>query len=402
MNEADKSEQILASLKPEAADRLRRMLQTGEIRLTQVFYDPATPKDTRKQIEHEFNTTVQPAFLRHLAATARGELQRIGIDEHGIACMEVGMLPHTEQGLPYPLNIDHIQERAGSGERSELANDFSNLVLIYRPLHLLKSRFVNAQTRNLEQETEIYTLTPANVPEPTQQILVPSGVDMSPENPGRAVWLYRAQAAAERFEHIANISHSRTNDGTVILELNQARTACERIWEWTAAAHRKADPEGFNALLDGIPGATPDPETVSFFNAWLNTLPEEKPGPNAPQPRIALGLDRHDIRSLETLSGFALLNYGNFDPVAIMVPHEALSRIHATLRSVPENEAASLTYAEIGQLLHVVGMVKDIKPYVNDDLLPLNVAQIERLEDSLYAVPRPGQALTTPPAIRMR
>ena len=403
MTEADKSEQILSRLKPEAASRLRKMLANGELSLTRVFYNPATPKDVKNEIEREFNTIVQPAFLRHLAATSRPELERIGIDEHGLACMEIGLLPHTEQGLPYPVNIDHIADRAGSGDRASEANNFSNLVLIHRQAHLLKSRFVDAQTRDLEDEQPILTLSPTAAPDPTRQIFIPADADMSPEHPPRSVWLYRAQAAAERFEHIAKIAHSRTDDGTIMVELNRARTACEKIWEWAAAAHKTADPEGFNALLDGQSGITPEPETISFFQTWINTLPEEQPGIDAPEFKIRLNISRNDISAFETLSGFALQNYMNFDPVAMMVPYETLERIHTTIRDLPETDSLSLTYAEIGQLLHVVGMVKEVKPFVDDDLLPFNVAQIEHLEDQLYRVPRPGADQPfIPPAIRMR
>lgn len=103
----------------------------------------------------EFNLEVQPRFLKWLAETRAEELRAMGICDFGIGRMKFGLFPCDEQGNYYPVSIDHLIERSGSGKmgmtrgKDPLApadmpetcqvNWFSNLYLVSTKLHAVKN-----------------------------------------------------------------------------------------------------------------------------------------------------------------------------------------------------------------------------------------------------------------------
>lgn len=103
----------------------------------------------------EFNLEVQPRFLKWLAETRAGELKEMGICDFGISRMKLGLFPCDEEGNYYPVSVDHMIERAGSGKlgltrgqdplapadmpQTYQANWFSNLFLVSEKLHAVKN-----------------------------------------------------------------------------------------------------------------------------------------------------------------------------------------------------------------------------------------------------------------------
>lgn len=280
---------ILQQLKPDLKVQIEALLEGGAFRLKEIFYDPLTTGQLKKDIELDFNERIQPLFLKYLANTQEAQLLSIGISQHGIDCMRIGMLPHNESGDPYPLNIDHLIDRAGAGDRGLEVNDFKNLILIYRPYHDLKTRFTNAQTEGLTKPTEILALAPVTTAGQETNIAVPPGTILEVERLGRPVWLYRAKATSSRYlkalERLAGEPTDSSSYASLQMEVRDAAEAKRKIWEWAAAAHRAADPGGYNGLLMGNESVTAQKETKNFFkelarqDANISTTPDVK-GPS--------------------------------------------------------------------------------------------------------------------------
>lgn len=103
---------------------------------------------------NEFQEQAEPAFYAYLLAHHREDLQEAGLCAYGIGCLERGVAPTTEDGVPYNIDVDHIIERAGGGTLcteksidpdnpaappSFPINHISNLCLIMRGKHESKN-----------------------------------------------------------------------------------------------------------------------------------------------------------------------------------------------------------------------------------------------------------------------
>ncbi|MDX1923379.1 MAG: hypothetical protein SFW65_09665 [Alphaproteobacteria bacterium] len=96
------------------------------------------------------------AYLPLLAANHRDELIRLGMDDVGLQCMEMGAMPHNAEGKPYAINLDHIIDRGGfdaaRGEgRAEQIHADSNLQLVDKETHDLKTWLTNFQMKYLHK-----------------------------------------------------------------------------------------------------------------------------------------------------------------------------------------------------------------------------------------------------------
>ncbi len=112
-------------------------------------------KEQNKEIYREFETIVQPAFLKFLAGNHADDLKKLGICEYGIARMGSGLLPIDKSGRHYDVSVDHVIERAGSGKmglEKEIdplmppgspptykVNHFENFILLPQKIHDFKN-----------------------------------------------------------------------------------------------------------------------------------------------------------------------------------------------------------------------------------------------------------------------
>lgn len=107
----------------------------------------------------EFQAQSEPAFYRHLAANHADELKSAGFCDYAISCLERGLSPTTEDGVPYNVDVDHVVERAGGGRMSLEksidpatggpetfpVNHIGNLCLIMKSWHHAKNDLNGAQ-----------------------------------------------------------------------------------------------------------------------------------------------------------------------------------------------------------------------------------------------------------------
>ena len=401
------TDKILSQLKPEAAERLRKLLDDGKMVLETVTYDPTTPKEVKQAIEREFNLIGQPAFLKYLAATHKDQLQGIGIGEHGLSCMKIGLLPHDEEGRPYPVNIDHISDRAGAGDHTDDVNSFDNLVLIHLPIHSLKTAFTHAQTRKIDEPTPILTLTPPGEPEQRSKILVPDNLVLKGEELGRPVWLYRATAASERYKNAAQLLADAKDPVAVKeleLEAEHAHAAEEKIWEWALKAHREKDPQGFQALLQNDASVQADKETRNFFDKWLLHSPGIKADLGKGELKSSLILTAKEYEQLKEVTGFALMNYGIYDAVALDVSQAKILQIHEKLKTLTADpQIVTFTPGELANLVQLLGQTGQYSRGIPPEILSVDRDGLEALEDKLYAaIPMRSAAVPSPAYITMR
>lgn len=122
--------------------------------LVPVYYSKIT--QTENQAVHdEYLSNVRTRFLKFIGESHADAARALGICEHGIERMKMGLDPADEQGRQYEMNIDHIIERAGSGlwaagkekdpdQKPEVEdkfrqNHFGNLILIPTKIHDYKN-----------------------------------------------------------------------------------------------------------------------------------------------------------------------------------------------------------------------------------------------------------------------
>jgi hypothetical protein len=148
-------ETLLAALERSSsqihAKILARLNKEPRMQLHVALYTPVA-----KAIKNESDlifTRTKSRFLNHAATYNADRLRQAGIDDAGILCMEMGILPHNADGEPYAINIDHIIDRSGFNADPalipELSNAYSNLVCIDFETHGLKTNLVHEQTRHL-------------------------------------------------------------------------------------------------------------------------------------------------------------------------------------------------------------------------------------------------------------
>ncbi len=120
--------------------------------LTEIKYTRIS-KEQNQKVEHEYSDYVRPRFLMFLAEKFSDDLKKLGICDHGITRMKNGLDPADEHRNIYNMTVDHIIERAGSGDWGEnraldgdipknsgrratyKVNHFDNLIMLPAPIH---------------------------------------------------------------------------------------------------------------------------------------------------------------------------------------------------------------------------------------------------------------------------
>lgn len=147
-------------------DKAQQQLQSFEnilthvpigFKLTPVLYSKITPEQNNTVLKQY--SGIRPKFMEYLAEHHADELAALGISAKGVERMASGHNP----GASFPVNIDHIIERAGGGNASLkrdrdperagsggafIVNHFSNFILLPTVLHEMKNEL------NSLQETE--------------------------------------------------------------------------------------------------------------------------------------------------------------------------------------------------------------------------------------------------------
>lgn len=122
--------------------------------LVPVYYSKISQTENHA-VHDEYLSNVRTRFLRFIGENHADAARALGICEHGIERMKLGLDPADEQGRQYEMNIDHIIERAGSGlwaagkekdpdqkvevEDKFRQNHFGNLILIPTKIHDYKN-----------------------------------------------------------------------------------------------------------------------------------------------------------------------------------------------------------------------------------------------------------------------
>lgn len=142
-------------------DDLKQELPEG-MTLVPVLYSKVET-DQNRRVLSEYGGHVRKKFLKFLAHNHADELKRMGICDHGLACMKRGLDPAKRGGGLYDVSVDHIVERSGGGRLShnrsvdEMSssghkvfevNHFSNLILLPRRVHEFKNDLNAAQGVN--------------------------------------------------------------------------------------------------------------------------------------------------------------------------------------------------------------------------------------------------------------
>ena len=129
-----------------------------EMDLITLAYTKITPEQN-SAVWSEFQAHSEPAFYRHLATHHADELKASGFCDYAISCLERGLSPTTEDGMPYNVDVDHVVERAGGGRMSLEksvdpvaggpetfpVNHIGNLCLIMKSWHHTKNDLNGAQ-----------------------------------------------------------------------------------------------------------------------------------------------------------------------------------------------------------------------------------------------------------------
>lgn len=129
-------------------------------RLVPVLY-AKVGHEAHVRMQNEFFSSTREKFMRFLAQRHASDLKKLGICDHGIACMREGHAPADQAGRVYDVSVDHIIERSGAGlwgEKQEadpecpfksgpkfLPNHFSNLILLPEKIHSFKNELNELQ-----------------------------------------------------------------------------------------------------------------------------------------------------------------------------------------------------------------------------------------------------------------
>lgn len=234
----------------------------GDVQPAVMFYSPVEDKTVRDAVMAEYKKQGEASFLRQIAA-AHGELlMSAGLTEFALTLMHKGVLPYTEQGKPYAVNVDHVVDRAGCGSLGLtqtangmfVVNSSGNLVLTDRDLHEDKTKLINGQTKDKEAKW-VVTLAPTESAS-ARGIALNSESRIETFEMGRPVWLFRANAMLDRAQADSSL-------------VDTARM----MWAWAQQAHEAKDPAGFHDMS----GA--QKETKSFLKARQSGLAVSILGP---------------------------------------------------------------------------------------------------------------------------
>ncbi|MDP2206236.1 MAG: hypothetical protein Q8K65_08015 [Alphaproteobacteria bacterium] len=134
-------------------DQLLNEVPEG-FKLVPVYYSKIT-QDQNGAVHEEYLSNVRTRFLKFIGENHADAARALGVCEHGIERMKMGLDPADKEGRQYEMNIDHIIERAGSGlwavgkekdpdQKPEVEdkfrqNHFGNLILIPTKIHDYKN-----------------------------------------------------------------------------------------------------------------------------------------------------------------------------------------------------------------------------------------------------------------------
>jgi len=134
-------------------DQLLNEVPEG-FKLVPVYYSKIT-QEQNGAVHDEYLSNVRTRFLKFIGENHADAARALGVCEHGIERMKLGLDPADKEGRQYEMNIDHIIERAGSGlwatgkekdpdQKPEVEdkfrqNHFGNLILIPTKIHDYKN-----------------------------------------------------------------------------------------------------------------------------------------------------------------------------------------------------------------------------------------------------------------------
>jgi hypothetical protein len=134
-------------------DQLLNEVPEG-FKLAPVYYSKIT-QEQNGAVHEEYLSNVRSRFLKFIGENHADAARALGVCEHGIERMKMGLDPADKEGRQYEMNIDHIVERAGSGlwamgkekdpdQKPEVEdkfrqNHFGNLILIPTKIHDYKN-----------------------------------------------------------------------------------------------------------------------------------------------------------------------------------------------------------------------------------------------------------------------
>lgn len=161
--------QVIARLTPQQQAALEPLIARVPpgMKLAPVVYTRIPSIENRK-VWKQFRNTVIRHFYRHMAEQFPDQLKQMGFDQHAISEMAQGHRPVSSSGHGYKVSVDHIIERAGSGEwgyavaidpdlhkadgspvTSRKVNHARNLVMLTQRDHDLKNAINDIQFRDV-------------------------------------------------------------------------------------------------------------------------------------------------------------------------------------------------------------------------------------------------------------
>lgn len=119
------------------------------------------PSEQNRDIMDEFAGGVERDFYRYLARHHSEDLRQAGFCDHAIEQMGRGRPPANESGQLYNYDVDHVIERAGSGQlglEKEKDPDLEGDILTYPVNHMANFFFLPREVHEIKNEINKYQL----------------------------------------------------------------------------------------------------------------------------------------------------------------------------------------------------------------------------------------------------
>jgi len=84
-------------------------------KLVPTYYSRIT-KEENEKVREEYSFKVRPKFMKYLGENCAAELKALGVSDAGVNRMKNGLDPVDDKGNLFNFSVDHIVERAGSGD----------------------------------------------------------------------------------------------------------------------------------------------------------------------------------------------------------------------------------------------------------------------------------------------
>lgn len=122
-------------------------------KLVPTYYSRIT-KEENEKVREEYSFKVRPKFMKYLGENCAAELKALGVSDAGVNRMKNGLDPVDDKGNLFNFSVDHIIERAGSGNFGKIkevdpdmpgsepvykVNHIGNYVLLTEKVHEFKN-----------------------------------------------------------------------------------------------------------------------------------------------------------------------------------------------------------------------------------------------------------------------